>query len=68
MNWRENKKRLEKKYEDVRLDDAYESVYEYSEKQNAYMFAFSYYQANISKHDSEYKQLVCLDTYLEGNK
>ena len=68
MNWRENKKRLERKYKNIRLDDAYESVYEYNSKQNAYMYAFSYYQANISKYDSEYKQLVSLDKYLiEGS-
>jgi len=58
------KMKLQKKYENIRFDDAYESVYEYNSKQNAYMYAFSYYQAGISRHDSEYKQLVSLDKYL----
>ena len=66
INWRENMKILERKYENIRLDNAYESIYEYNEKQNAYMYAFSYYQAGINKHDSEYKQLVSLDTYLRS--
>jgi hypothetical protein len=44
-----------------RIDRAYEKIYRYSERQNAYVFYCSFFEANIKKEYSSNKIIKILN-------